>query len=297
MRLTLSLILAVLLSSTQAHAAPPAVDQASFASSKHQVHLSNGLSMAYVETGNAKGPVLVLLHGFTDNARSWSLLLPYLDQGYRIIAPDLRGHGKSSAPECCFALSDMAHDIKLLLDDLGVEKATLVGHSLGSILTQTLAEQYPERVEKVVLISSTASTHDTTKQGSWLATEIGKLKAPIDPDSEFMINWYSNALPVAPDFIEKEKAESAAVPLQVWRGVLHELQITEFGRGLPALRVPVLILHGGKDPLFDAAAQAELRAALPAARYVEFADAGHNLFWEYPRQSAELINEFVGQSR
>lgn len=295
MRLAPALLLAMTLFATQGHAQPQPVDQQRFASDKQQTLLPNGTTLAYYEAGDPKGPALVLLHGFTDNARSWSLILPYLDPRYRIIAVDLRGHGRSSAPECCYALSDMAYDIRLLLDRLAIDKASLVGHSLGSILAQTLAEQYPERVDKVVLVSSTSSTAELGKEGGWLATQIAALKAPIDPDSAFMREWYSNPLPVDPDFITRERTESAAVPLQVWRGVLHELQVSEFGRQLPKFKAPVLILHGGQDPLFDANAQAALRQALPKARFHRFTDAGHNLTWEYPQAAAAQINTFLGE--
>ncbi|WP_337157283.1 alpha/beta hydrolase [Pseudomonas putida] len=296
MRLTPALLLALAFFTTQGHAQPQPVDQQRFASQKQQTLLPNGTTLAYYEAGDPKGPALVLLHGFTDNARSWSLTLPYLDARYRIIAVDLRGHGRSSAPECCYALNDMAYDIRLLLDRLGIAKASLVGHSLGSILAQTLAEQYPERVDKVVLVSSTGSTTQISQEGSWLATQIAALKAPIDPDSPFMREWYANPLPVDADFIARERAESAAVPLQVWRGVLHALQVTEFGRDLPKLKAPVLILHGSQDSLFDANAQNALRQALPQARFHAFADAGHNLAWEHPQAAAEQINAFLAST-
>lgn len=295
MRLVPSLLLALTLFTAQSHAQPQPIDQQRFASDKQQTLLPNGTTLAYYEAGDPKGPALVLLHGFTDNARSWSLMLPYLDPRYRIIAVDLRGHGRSSAPECCYALSDMAYDIHLLLDRLSIAKASVVGHSLGSILAQALAEHYPEQVDKVVLVSSTSTTAEVSKEGSWLATQIAALRAPIDPDSAFMREWYSNPLPVDEAFLHRERAESAAVPLHVWRGVLQALQLTEFGRELPKLKAPVLILHGSQDSLFDAGAQAALRKALPDAKFHAFTDAGHNLAWEHPQAAAEQINAFLGE--
>ncbi len=88
---------------------------------------------------------MVLIHGYTDNARDWAPMLPYLSKQFRLILVDIRGHGQSSKPECCYTRLDFAYDIKLLLDALGVQKADIVGHSLGSIIAQTFAEYWPER--------------------------------------------------------------------------------------------------------------------------------------------------------
>src|SRR5271168_1329698 len=105
--------------------------------------------------GNASGPAVVLIHGYTDSARDWVPLLPYLSKRLRLIVVDIRGHGKSSKPECCYNRFDFAYDIKLLLDALGVQDADIVGHSLGSIIAQTFAEYWAPRTRRVVLISST----------------------------------------------------------------------------------------------------------------------------------------------
>ena len=101
--------------------------------------LPNGESLAYVDSGNPAGPVVVLIHGYTDNARDWVPLLPFLSTRRRLILVDIRGHSQSGKPECCYMRLDFAYDIKLLLDALGVAKADIVGHSLGSIIAQTFA--------------------------------------------------------------------------------------------------------------------------------------------------------------
>jgi len=82
--------------------------------------------------------------------------VPYLSPHFRLILVDIRGHGRSSKPDCCYTRFDFAYDIKLLLDALGVAQADVVGHSLGSVIAQTFAENWPERTHRVVLISSSA---------------------------------------------------------------------------------------------------------------------------------------------
>ncbi len=134
------------------------IDLDAFDSSKKSIALPDGESLAYIDMGERSGPAVVLIHGYTDNARDWVPMLPYLSKRYRLILVDIRGHGGSSKPECCYTRLDFAYDIKLLLDALGVRKADIVGHSLGSIIAQTFAEYWPERTAHVVLISSTGGT-------------------------------------------------------------------------------------------------------------------------------------------
>src|SRR6202162_1236443 len=99
----------------QSAAAPPPlqIDLDAFDARKKTVALPNGEVLAYIDMGNAAGPAVVLIHGYTDNARDWVPLVPYLSRGLRLILVDIRGHGQSSKPECCYTPFDFAYDIKL----------------------------------------------------------------------------------------------------------------------------------------------------------------------------------------
>src|ERR1700678_70687 len=208
------------------NAAPPAlqVDLDAFDAMKKTVALPDGEVLAYIDTGNPAGPAVVLIHGYTDNARDWVPLLPYLSKRYRLILVDIRGHGRSSKPECCYTRLDFAYDIKLLMDALGIPRADVVGHSLGSIIAQTFAEYWPDRTGRVVLISSTGGRPpgSTAPPEFDYAAEIRKLKDPIDPDSPFMIAWWDSPPRVDPEFIRRQRRDSAAIPLAVWLAVLDQ---------------------------------------------------------------------------
>jgi pimeloyl-ACP methyl ester carboxylesterase len=207
--------------------APPPlqIDLNAFDASKKVIALPNGESLAYIDRGERSGPAVVLIHGYTDNARDWVPMLPYLSKSYRLILVDIRGHGQSSKPECCYTRLDFAYDIKLLLDALGVPKADIVGHSLGSIIAQTFAEYWPERTAHAVLISSTGgSPPERPKKAPQFdfAAEIRKLKEPIEADSPFMIAWWDSPTPVDPDFIRRQRKDAAGIPLRVWLAVLDQ---------------------------------------------------------------------------
>ncbi len=270
----------------------PVPDQAEWAEAKAAISLPNGISMAYSEMGNTEGDPLVLIHGYSDNSRSWSLLAPYLTK-YHIYAVDLRGHGKSSAPDCCYAYTDLANDIHLFLEAMEIGDSSIVGHSLGSITAQVLAAQHPEQVDKVVLVSSTVETG--SGPGSWLWDNVAVLTPPIDPDGEFMANWYWNPTPVDQDFIVAERMESAAMPIQVWRGVLWGTAVGDLSAITSLVKAPVLILWGDQDSLFDAAHHERLRQSYPAAQFEAFEGAGHNMFWEQPERAAKLISQFLDE--
>jgi pimeloyl-ACP methyl ester carboxylesterase len=286
---------------TPASAPPLKVDLNAFDASKKSIALPNGETLAYIDRGDASGSAVVLIHGYTDSARDWVPMLPYVSKRYRLILVDIRGHGQSSKPECCYTRLDFAYDIKLLLDALGVRKADIVGHSLGSIIAQTFAEYWPERTAHVVLISSTGgSPPDRPKKPPQFdfAAEIRKLKDPIEADSPFMIAWWDSPTPVDPDFIRRQRKDAAGIPLRVWLAVLDQAlpanAFSELQSTLPRLKAPTLLIWGSQDPIMEEDVRQTLRDALPAARVKVFDGLGHNPFWEDPRGVAEVINAFLG---
>jgi len=276
---------------------PLRINLDAFDAMKKVVLLPNGLHLAYIDTGDPHGRPVVLIHGYTDNARDWVPLIPYLSKQDRLIVVDIRGHGRSDKPECCYARIDFAYDIKLLLDALHVAKADVVGHSLGSLITQVLAEEWPDRVRRVVLISSTAGPRAGSaprKPAFDFAARIRQLKEPIDPDSPFMIAWWDSPKPVNPDFIRRERRDSANIPLAVWLAVLDQgASFSDLQRNLPKLRASALLIWGSDDPIMEEEGRQTLREALRSATVKVFNGLGHNPFWEDPQGVAEVINRFL----
>jgi pimeloyl-ACP methyl ester carboxylesterase len=283
---------------TAAAGPPPLkIDLDRFDALKKLVLLPNGQHLAYVEMGDPRGQAVILIHGYTDNARDWVPLIPYLSRKFRLIALDIRGHGRSDKPECCYTRIDFAYDIRLLLDTLHIQRADVVGHSLGSLIAQMLAEQWPERVRKVVLISSTAGPRPGSparKPAFDYAAQIRGLKEPIDPDSPFMIAWWDSPKPVDPEFIRRQRRDAAQIPLAVWLAVLDQgAGFTDLQRTLPKLKAPALLIWGSDDPIMEPEGRQTLREALPSATVKVFEGLGHNPFWEDPEAVAAVINPFL----
>ena len=277
-------------------AQPVPVDQASWNSMKKEVRLSNGIRLSYVEAGDPNGEPLLLLHGFTDSSRSFSPMMPYLSR-YRLLIPDQRGHGASDAPECCYNSSQLAYDARLFLNALGVRRAAIAGHSLGSMVAISLAADNPERVSRLILIGSTALV--PVQRGNWLYDNVDAMTGPLDPDSQFAKDWHPANQPtrVDPAFADAVNAELYAIPEHVWHGVMREISYVPVGRHAADVKVPVLVISGGRDPLFPSEHHQSLLKAFPNARSEIFPDLGHNPNWERPREVAAVMNDFLGANR
>src|ERR671917_1057966 len=100
------------------------------------------------------GPPVVLIHGMVNSSRHWAEVAGRLAHDYRVIAPDLLGHGHSAKPEGDYSLGAHAAGIRDLLAALGIDRATIVGHSLGGGVAMQFFYQFPERTERLVLVSS-----------------------------------------------------------------------------------------------------------------------------------------------
>ena len=295
-RLAVALLTCVLASLGLPNVVHAAVQQSAWTSLKKEARLPNGLRMAYLELGNPGGEPLLLLHGYTDSSRSWSLTAPYLDR-YRLIIPDQRGHGASDAPTCCYSTSQFAEDARLLLDHLGIPRAAVAGHSLGSMVGISLAADHPERVSKLILIGSTALV--PVKRGDWLYDNAARLKAPLDPSSQFLRDWHPANQPtrVDPAFADAVMKDLLVIPLHVWRGVMRELASVPAGRHAADVKAPVLVLSGGKDPLFPKEHHTSLLKAFPHAEAQVFAELGHNPNWERPQEVASAMARFLDSNR
>src|ERR1700731_3945494 len=138
-----------------APATASARDVERFDKRKVSILLADGQTIAYVDSGSPQAQPPVLIQGYPDSARDWLPVEPLLAKRFRLIIVDLRGHGASDKPECCYTRFDFAYDIELLLDSLHIAAADIAGHSLGSLVAQTFAELWPGYTRRLILISST----------------------------------------------------------------------------------------------------------------------------------------------
>jgi len=281
---------------------PMSISQEDWADSKKFVELSTGITMAYVEMGNPDGEVVILQHGMTDNSRSWSLAAPYFcEAGYHVYLPDLRGMGKSEAPDGFYTPITYATDMEAFFDAMGIDKAIVIGHSLGSFTVQTFALMFPERCSKVVLVSSIpVMQYQTESLVNLYNTYIEPLGENDHPSDNFMNYWYDctfkedNASEVEFDkCIAGLKAESKALAKNTWKNILLGLACTDL-EGLYSkfdTNLKVLLLHGNDDDMTKNENQDELKTLLNIDEnsYVNYDGVGHNIQFEIPNECSNDI--------
>ncbi len=265
-----------------------AVDQGGWTNRKHILSLPDGRPIAFFDSGGP-GPVLLLLHGYSDSSRSFSLLEPWLS-AYRLVMPDLPGHGGSAAGSG-LAVDDFADDVIALAGALGIGQCIVVGHSMGAMIGMTLAVRMPEAIGALVLISGTL--RPVFPKGDPVTKGILGLRDPISPADPFFDLWHAGSHPVDRLFLDLLSREAAAIPSSVWKGILGEFSRLDLTRTASRISVPVLCVAGSEDTLFDADHRLALATAFHDGKTVLLDGFGHNPHWENPSLVALHIERFL----
>ncbi|WP_257459326.1 alpha/beta fold hydrolase [Archangium lipolyticum] len=256
------------------------------------VQLSTGVQLHYVEQGRQDGPVLVLLHGYTDSYLSFDRVLPILPRRFHVYALDQRGHGDSSRPACCYSQSDFAADVAAFLDSQGIQRAVLVGHSMGSFIAQQVALQYPDRVQALVLIGSAPTVHGNPVAAD-LMSYVDTLSDPIDP--AFVRDFQASTFfrPIPPSFLDTAVSESLKVPARVWQASLAGLIAEDHSARLGEISVPSLVVGGDQDGFFPVSEQRALADALPQGSFALYSRTGHAPHVEQPHRFVHDVMRFL----
>ncbi|UWU17446.1 alpha/beta hydrolase (plasmid) [Rhizobium sullae] len=264
------------------------VEQGGWTNRKRLLFLPDGPPMAFIDSGGP-GPVLLLLHGYSDSSRSFSLLEPWLS-AYRLVVPDLPGHG-ASAVGSGLAVSDFADDVAALVGALGIDRCIVVGHSMGAMIGMTLTDLLPEMVGALVMISGTL--RPTFPKDDLVTEGILSLSDPINPADPLFDLWHAGPYPIDRTFLDPVSREAAAIPSSIWKGILGEFSRLDMTRTASRISVPVLCIAGSEDMLFDAGHRLALASALPDAKSVLMDGFGHNPHWEDPEQVALHVERFL----
>jgi pimeloyl-ACP methyl ester carboxylesterase len=250
--------------------------------------------IAWEESGSG-WPVL-LIHGLGYARWGWEPLVPPLSERYRVISFDNRGIGASSVPPGPYTAAEMASDAVAVLDAAGIDRAHVVGTSLGGMIAQELALGAPDRVDRLVLLSTTpgaATGHPMPTVTVQLFAEAASLPADVA-----LRRFVENALGPEPDpeLTERILAHRLAAPQDPagWAAQAAAGTTFEAGDRVGDLAAPTLVLTGTADNVVDHRNSEVLAGLIPDARLELIEGAGHLVFWERPRQVAELIIGFLG---
>ena len=249
------------------------------------------VALAYEVSGDPGKPVLLLVHGGTASRRSWDLVTPALRTSYRVVAVDMRGHGQSPAPGSGYSAVQLGSDLHRVIDELQLERVTVVGHSLGGMAAIFLAAHRPDVVKKLVLLNVPVTPNTI---GAMVGLEARVNSPGFFPVTQaFVDEWTSHSRPVPTSFLATQQAHVAALRQVVWRQMFGELAKADIMSALKGVRQPTLILWGTQDKLLDPAQYEALQAGIANARLIMIAEAGHSPSSATPDRVATEIASFV----
>ena len=262
--------------------------------------------------GLGQGRPLVLLHGITLRAGAWRYQFALADR-YRIVAPDLRGHGRSVAGSAGYGLDPLAADLADVLERLDLRGAVLVGHSMGGMAVMRFAARHPDvlrdRVAALAFVSTSADPVLGFSTGGSLrrlaaavqgpAERIGWRRLPTyrptDGDLHFGLIRLSFGEGTPPHLIEAVREMMQAMePEAMNRSFLGLLANDELAH-LPSIRVPTSVVVGSRDPLTPSRAARRMVAAIRGAELHVVPGAGHQLMMERPAELAVLLDALVAR--
>ena len=250
------------------------------------------VTLSYLDEG--KGQPLVLLHGLCFTSSIWEKVIPRLSKEYRVIAPDLRGHGQSSVPAPPYSTTQMANDIIGLLDALEIKKAAVFGHSLGGYITLAIAEKYPQRLSALSLVHS-LSEPDSEEKNQVRQNNINIIQ------EKGMATFIEGFYPVlfAPENLNKlTKEVNFAKELGLHtspEGAIGSLYaIKERPDRTPVLqnmKVPLLLIAGENDVIVPM--EKTFCVEGDNVTSVVIKNAGHTSMLEAPEELAKAITNFM----
>ncbi|GAA2150983.1 alpha/beta hydrolase [Kitasatospora kazusensis] len=264
---------------------------------------TDGTRLAYEDYGT--GQPIVLVSSWVLNADMWEYQIPYFtERGYRCIALDRRGHGRSDRPSGGYDMDTVADDLAALLERLDLREVTLVGHSMGGCeIARYLARHGESRVAKVAFVSATLpflmQTEDNP-DGAPEAVLMGSLaQLRRDRPNWFAQQaqvWYGTHLgnAVSPALIEWTIAQCLSASPRATTELFRSHVTTDFRAGLREITVPVLIVHGAADSAADVDLTARRTVQLvPHSTYKEYPTASHGLFVTHQDELNADLLEFI----
>lgn len=252
------------------------------------------IELSYVEQGS--GQPVVLLHGFPLDRTMWDDQLPELARRYRVIAPDLRGHGESFAPPGPYTMAEHVADLRALLDRLGIDRVALVGLSMGGFVTMSFLEQYPERVWAAVLADTRAQADtDATKAFRAEQADVVQRAGMAPFVGQNLPRMYTPAtLRDRHDLVDRyRRIVGRARPQAVAAALAGLAARADLTATLERITCPVLVVVGSED-LTTTPEDARLMAErIPGARLELIDGAGHLANIEAPERFTAVVLQFL----
>ncbi len=250
-----------------------------------------GHSTRYLEDGDSK-ETLVLLHGLGASAERWLGVIPHLRSKYRLIMPDLIGFGYSDKPSVDYTLDFLSNFVFRFLGALGIERANLIGSSLGGQIAAECASTQSDIIEKIVLVSpSGMMKRSTPALDAYMLAALYPTPDNAHTAFSMMLEKGNVEQRLVNDFVSRMTLPNAKFAfLSAVLGIRNSAALED---NLRKIVCPTLIVWGKKDKLIPVEYASSFMAAIRAAKFVEIPGCGHVPHVEEPKKFSEVVLSFL----
>ena len=258
----------------------------------------NNINLYYDQTG--EGEAIVFLHGYTGSGRDWVSQVNTISNTYRAITVDARGHGKSEAPgtEDEYAIHIFSEDVFALLNELGIDRCCLVGHSMGGFMSLQFTLDHPEPVKALILVDTSSGDFERAPGFDEHRAKLDELARSEGPEASFEYDVANNPLRVEkfkkhPELeeIARQKVMNTSVDGYIYVARTFGKWQSVTGR-LKEIKVPTLIFLGEEDTPFIKASKT-MKDGIPNAELITVPGAGHNPHEETPELFNRAFSDFL----
>lgn len=252
-----------------------------------------------VRIDGSNGAAVILIAGFPLTREIWNAQSATLSERFRIVRPELRGVGQSSVPDGPYLMERLAADVATVLDTLGIERASIAGHSLGGYVALAFARMFSERVTRLALICSRLAA-DAPEQASARRALADRLER--ESSTKAAVEAYVPRLTAPGAAVERPEIVARVREIA---GTLSPAGAASLLRGMamrcdahdiaPELDVPVLVVAGAKDAVISTEEARAIAAAFPRGRLIVCANSGHLPMLEEPETVSAALAEWLSE--
>ena len=254
---------------------------------------ANGITINYQVDGPEGAPWLVFSNSLATNLAMWDEQARELGRAFRVLRYDQRGHGATEAPAGRYTFEQLIADAVALMDALGIRKAHFAGLSMGGATALGLAQQHPDRLDRVIVCDTPCQSTPTSTQ-QWeeriVVAQKQGMEALVEPT---VGRWFPPDIRKAnPPYIDKVRQMVRSTPVNGFIGCAAALANHDYASAAATVTRPVLFMVGEKDGVAPPAMR-KLNAALPGSRYVELPGAGHISNLDRPEAFNRVVGDFL----